>query len=148
MALKQPAPKAEKSEDVATPASGVDTPVDPNAEAIANALKMDAETGKAITPGDENAKPNSDTGAVSPDAAENRTPPAVTEPTPTSDEKYVYVVNLKGHAQRQPSTGVWIEVGGGQYFAQDGWLENQLTYGLLKKAKDPAKAKKTEKEGE
>lgn len=44
----------------------------------------------------------------------------------------VEVENLKSMAQRQPSTGTWIEPKGTAHVLDDNWLENQLRANILK----------------
>lgn len=45
----------------------------------------------------------------------------------------VEVENLKSMAQRQPSTGTWIEPKSTAHVLDDYWLENQVKAGILKR---------------
>lgn len=52
---------------------------------------------------------------------------------PKKAKVLVEVENLKSMAQRQPSTGTWVEPKGRAYLLDDNWLENQLRAKILKK---------------
>lgn len=128
-ALAEPTSTSAATGTLSTNAQLAKTPDEPE-----KALKTD-EDGKPVNEGDVNAKPNSE-GPISPIAKENEKTVPELKTDAVDQQNRVYVRNLRGVAFRQPSSGVWIGGGHGEYLINDDWLENQIAAGLLKKGRE------------